>query len=86
MQQNTRNLKANLAASYTELVSSFTALSCDTIGNYTLGKVVGKGSFGKAYQASHKFLGSRVSNREAKLPNSNANICSIDCTEIYTQK
>lgn len=60
MPSNERNLKANLAASYNELVSSFTALSCETIGNYTLGKVIGKGSYGKAYQATHKFLGSKV--------------------------
>lgn len=60
MNGSTRNLKANLAASYNELVSSFTALSCDTVGNYTVGKVIGKGSYGKAYQATHKFLGCKV--------------------------
>lgn len=60
MSLNQRNLKANLAASYNELVQSFTALSCETIGNYTLGKVIGNGSYGKAYQATHKFLGGKV--------------------------
>lgn len=64
MHHSDRNLKANLAASYNELVQSFTALSCETIGNYTLGKVIGKGSYGKAYQATHKFLGAKVISAE----------------------
>ncbi|ORY87560.1 kinase-like domain-containing protein, partial [Protomyces lactucae-debilis] len=55
-----KNLKANLAASYNELVRSFTALACETIGNYSLGREVGKGSYGHAYQATHKFLGGKV--------------------------
>lgn len=60
MNNKERNLKANLAASYNDLIQSFTALSVETVGNYTLGKVVGKGSYGKAYQATHKFVGGKV--------------------------
>ncbi|BFZ53209.1 hypothetical protein PYCC9005_000232 [Savitreella phatthalungensis] len=55
-----RNAKASLTASYNELISSFTALSVETVGNYALGKLVGSGAYGKCYLGRHKFLGSKV--------------------------
>lgn len=41
--------------------SEFAAADLKTVGNYTLGKLIGKGSFGKVYLASHKLSnGSKV--------------------------
>lgn len=39
----------------------FSSKDLRTIGNYTLGRLIGKGSFGKVYLASHKLTnGSKV--------------------------
>ena len=41
--------------------SEFAATDLKTVGNYTVGKLIGKGSFGKVYLASHKLSnGSKV--------------------------
>jgi serine/threonine protein kinase len=40
----------------------FSSKDLRTVGNYTLGRLIGKGSFGKVYLASHKLTnGSKVS-------------------------
>ena len=39
----------------------FSAKDLTTVGNYTLGRLIGKGSFGKVYLATHKLTnGSKV--------------------------
>lgn len=44
--------------------SEFAATDLKTVGNYTVGRLIGKGSFGKVYLASHKLSnGSRVRRR-----------------------
>lgn len=49
---------------YTETVPrnrEFSSKELRTVGNYTLGRLIGKGSFGKVYLASHKLTnGSKV--------------------------
>ena len=42
--------------------SEFSSKDLKSVGNYTLGRLIGKGSFGKVYLASHKLTnGSKVS-------------------------
>ncbi|KAL2439082.1 Serine/threonine-protein kinase ppk16 [Exophiala dermatitidis] len=53
--------KAKLANSYSELLEQFSSKELKTVGNYTLGKLIGKGSFGKVYLARHNLTnGSKV--------------------------
>ena len=50
-----------LANSYGQLLEEFSAKELRNVGNYSLGKLIGKGSFGKVYLASHKLTnGSKV--------------------------
>lgn len=53
--------KAKLARSYQELLDEFSSTELKTVGNYQLGRLIGKGSFGKVYLATHKLTnGSKV--------------------------
>lgn len=53
--------KAKLARSYQELLDGFSSSDLKTVGNYQLGRLIGKGSFGKVYLATHKLTnGSKV--------------------------
>ncbi|KAL4881486.1 hypothetical protein BJY04DRAFT_189082 [Aspergillus karnatakaensis] len=53
--------KEKLAESYNELLKEFSSKDLRNVGNYTLGRLIGKGSFGKVYLASHKLTnGSKV--------------------------
>lgn len=53
--------KAKLARSYQELLDEFSNTELKSVGNYQLGRLIGKGSFGKVYLASHKLTnGSKV--------------------------
>lgn len=53
-----------LEKDYTETIvhyREFSSKELRTVGNYTLGRLIGKGSFGKVYLASHKLTnGSKV--------------------------
>ncbi|GJC98979.1 serine threonine protein kinase [Colletotrichum higginsianum] len=53
--------KAKLARSYQELLDEFSNKDLSSVGNYTLGRLIGKGSFGKVYLATHKLTnGSKI--------------------------
>ncbi|KAM5450811.1 hypothetical protein McanCB49686_006117 [Microsporum canis] len=53
--------KEKLVNSYHELLNEFSSKELRNVGNYALGKLIGKGSFGKVYLATHKLTnGSKV--------------------------
>jgi serine/threonine protein kinase len=53
--------RTKLANSYGQLLDEFNAKELRQVGNYALGRLIGKGSFGKVYLASHKLInGSKV--------------------------
>lgn len=57
-------LRARLTSSYRE----FSSTDLRTVGNYTLGRLIGKGSFGKVYLATHKLTnGSKVRSHSSKM-------------------
>ena len=61
-----------LANSYQSLLTEFSSPDLGQVGNYTLGRLIGKGSFGKVYLASHKLTnGSRVVLKSAKKDDAN---------------
>lgn len=59
--RGTHERKAKLARSYQELLDDFGNADLKSVGNYQLGRLIGKGSFGKVYLATHKLTnGSKV--------------------------
>ncbi|EPE04180.1 serine threonine protein kinase [Ophiostoma piceae UAMH 11346] len=64
--------KAKLAHSYQQLLDEFSHKDLKSVGNYNLGRLIGKGSFGKVYLATHKLInGSKVVLKSAKKDDSN---------------
>ncbi|KAL5606442.1 hypothetical protein BROUX41_002858 [Berkeleyomyces rouxiae] len=64
--------KAKLAQSYQQLLDEFATADLRSVGNYTLGRLIGKGSFGKVYLATHKLTnGSKVVLKSADKNDSN---------------
>ncbi|KAF2876455.1 kinase-like domain-containing protein [Massariosphaeria phaeospora] len=64
--------RKKLANSYKELLDEFAATDLQTVGNYTLGRLIGKGSFGRVYLASHRLTnGSKVVLKSAKKDDAN---------------
>ncbi|PHH50209.1 putative serine/threonine-protein kinase YPL150W [Ceratocystis fimbriata CBS 114723] len=64
--------KAKLAQSYQQLLDEFSTAELRSVGNYTLGRLIGKGSFGKVYLATHKLTnGSKVVLKSANKNDSN---------------
>lgn len=53
--------RAKLVNSYQELLTEFSSKDLRSVGNYNVGRLIGKGSFGKVYLATHKLTnGSKV--------------------------
>ncbi|KAK5101480.1 hypothetical protein LTR24_000536 [Lithohypha guttulata] len=48
--------KTKLADSYSELLDEFSSPHLKHVGNYTLGRIIGTGSFGRVYLARHSLL------------------------------
>ncbi|KAG6057411.1 hypothetical protein E4U17_001352 [Claviceps sp. LM77 group G4] len=64
--------KAKLANSYQQLLDEFSSNDLKSVGNYTLGRLIGKGSFGKVYLATHKLTnGSKVVLKSAHKDDAN---------------
>lgn len=64
--------RAKLVNSYQELLTEFSSTDLRTVGNYQIGRLIGKGSFGKVYLASHKLTnGSKVVLKSAQKDDAN---------------
>ncbi|KAI1437597.1 kinase-like protein [Xylaria sp. CBS 124048] len=64
--------KAKLASSYQALLDEFSNKDLKNVGNYSLERLIGKGSFGKVYLANHKLTnGSKVVLKSANKDDSN---------------
>lgn len=56
----TQQEKAQIASSYNGLLHRFSSSHLESVGNYSLSRMVGKGSFGKVYLATHTITGRKV--------------------------
>ncbi|KAI0336992.1 Pkinase-domain-containing protein [Trametopsis cervina] len=55
-----QNHKAQLATAYNELGKELSSQKIRVVGNYTLGKVIGEGTYGKVRMGTHRLTGARV--------------------------
>ncbi|KAH9950746.1 hypothetical protein B0H21DRAFT_802279 [Amylocystis lapponica] len=55
-----QNHKAQLANAYNELGKELSSQKIRVVGNYTLGKVIGEGTYGKVRMGVHRLSGTRV--------------------------
>ncbi|KAG5645667.1 hypothetical protein DXG03_005504 [Asterophora parasitica] len=56
----TQNHKAQLANAYNELGKELSSTKIRVVGNYTLGKVIGEGAYGKVRMGTHRLTSTRV--------------------------
>ncbi|KAI0317710.1 hypothetical protein OF83DRAFT_1119942 [Amylostereum chailletii] len=55
-----QNQKAQLATAYNELGRELSSSKIKVVGNYTLGKVIGEGTYGKVRLGTHRLTSTRV--------------------------
>ncbi|KAF9465933.1 hypothetical protein BDZ94DRAFT_1188502 [Collybia nuda] len=55
-----QNHKAQLANAYNELGKELSSTKVRVVGNYTLGKVIGEGAYGKVRMGTHRLTSTRV--------------------------
>ncbi|KAI0266368.1 hypothetical protein BC834DRAFT_874237 [Gloeopeniophorella convolvens] len=55
-----QNQKAQLATAYNELGKELSSNKIKVVGNYTLGKVIGEGAYGKVRLGTHRLTSTRV--------------------------
>ncbi|EIW75620.1 Pkinase-domain-containing protein [Coniophora puteana RWD-64-598 SS2] len=55
-----QNAKAQLANAYNELGKELSSNKIRVVGNYTLGKVIGEGAYGKVRMGTHRLTSTRV--------------------------
>ncbi|KAF2759301.1 Pkinase-domain-containing protein [Pseudovirgaria hyperparasitica] len=71
-QTEIQSQRTKLTNSYKELLDEFSSSDLRHVGNYSLGRLIGKGSFGKVYLAHHKLTnGSKVVLKSAKKDDTN---------------
>ena len=54
------NQKAHLASAYNELGKELSSSRVRVVGNYTLGKTIGAGTYGKVRLGTHRLTSARV--------------------------
>lgn len=59
-QSISQNQKAQLANAYNELGKELSSTKIRVVGNYTLGKVIGEGAYGKVRLGTHRLTSTRV--------------------------
>ncbi|KAI0254525.1 hypothetical protein BJV78DRAFT_1345757 [Lactifluus subvellereus] len=55
-----QNQKAHLATAYNELGKELSSTRIKVVGNYTLGKIIGEGAYGKVRLGTHRLTSTRV--------------------------
>ncbi|EIM83718.1 Pkinase-domain-containing protein [Stereum hirsutum FP-91666 SS1] len=55
-----QNYKAQLVSAYNELGKELSSTKIKVVGNYTLGKVIGEGAYGKVRLGTHRLTSTRV--------------------------
>lgn len=58
--KSTLNQRAALVSAYNELGKELASTKLKSVGNYTLGRTIGEGTFGKVRIGTHRLLGTRV--------------------------
>lgn len=58
--RSTVNQRAALVSAYNELGKELASTKLKAVGNYTLGRTIGEGTFGKVRMGTHRLLGTRV--------------------------